>query len=184
MRFDSNLPVKKPAIYGGKPIFSSIIPIVQPTLPSLEDIKENINEILTTGLITNNKYVQEFEKRMSKYLEEYIHPIEIYYILREKNIEIPEKMMFAEIEYEYFHEKVLRALIYSRGDVTEDFLIGLWDKTDVCEVCGDKMEDNCQYPHGRHLDHIKPISLGGLHIKKNVRYIHAICNLRKNNKYN
>jgi dTDP-4-amino-4,6-dideoxygalactose transaminase len=68
MRFDSNLYVKKPAIYGGKPIFSSIIPIVRPTLPSLEDMKENINEILTTGLITNHKYVQEFEKRMSKYL--------------------------------------------------------------------------------------------------------------------
>lgn len=29
------------------------------------------------------------------------------------------------------------------------------------------------------LDHIKPLCIGGLHMKDNVRYVHGICNKRR-----
>lgn len=58
----------KPAIFGGKPIFSSLIPIIQPTLPSIESIQEDIKEILHTRMITNHKYVQILEEQLKEYL--------------------------------------------------------------------------------------------------------------------
>ncbi len=59
---------KKPSILGGKPIFSSLVPIIQPTLPSLEDIQENVKEILHTRMITNHKFVQQLEEQLKEYM--------------------------------------------------------------------------------------------------------------------
>lgn len=71
----------------------------------------------------------------------------------------------------------------SNSDVTSKYLEELWDKTSICVLCGFEMENHRKFPKGRHLDHILPISQGGLHMKNNIRYIHAICNLtRKRNK--
>ena len=64
-------------------------------------------------------------------------------------------------------------------DITPEFLQSLWDSTNICEECGGVMEDHCQYPLGRHLDHIKPLHAGGTHTQNNVRYIHAICNIHR-----
>jgi len=47
-------------------------------------------------------------------------------------------------------------------------------KTDKTTICGD------MYPS---IDHITPISLGGLHSWSNVQLAHRGCNTRKNNKY-
>ncbi len=60
---------EKPAILGGKPIFSSLVPIMQPTLPSIEDIQDDIKEILLTKMITNHKYVQNLEEKLKEYLD-------------------------------------------------------------------------------------------------------------------
>jgi len=61
--------MEKPAILGGTPIFNSFVPIVQPTLPSVEDLKEDLEEILTTHMITNHIYVQTLEKSLQKYIQ-------------------------------------------------------------------------------------------------------------------
>jgi len=59
----------KPAVLGGKPVFSKLIPISQPTLPSFEDLdKKKLEEIFKTGAITNGKYVEAFEEEIAKYL--------------------------------------------------------------------------------------------------------------------
>lgn len=59
---------EKPAILGGKPIFSSLIPIIQPTLPNVEDIQEDLKEIFKTYMITNYKYVQKLEENLQDYI--------------------------------------------------------------------------------------------------------------------
>ena len=59
----------KPAMLGGKPIFSEIVPIVSPTLPKLEDIKDKVSRILETGMITNfSQNMKEFENKVAQYL--------------------------------------------------------------------------------------------------------------------
>ena len=59
----------KPAILGGKPIFDKLVPIVSPTLPKIDDIKDRVSKILDTGMITNfSENMKEFENKISQYL--------------------------------------------------------------------------------------------------------------------
>jgi len=70
-------------------------------------------------------------------------------------------------------------------DITSKFLRDLWNRTDVCPLCGLQMEDNTSWPWGRHLEHILPLKSkdknipNGTHTKDNVQYTHSICNLSK-----
>ena len=58
----------KPAIIGGEPIFEKPVNIVSPTLPSLDSMKDQIEETLKTGMITNfSKYCKEFEEKCKEY---------------------------------------------------------------------------------------------------------------------
>jgi len=57
-----------PAILGGEAIFSEIVPIVRPTLPFLSDLEPALTEIFSTGLLTNAKYVREFEEATARYV--------------------------------------------------------------------------------------------------------------------
>jgi len=58
----------KPAILGGKPIFDELLPITRPSLPELEEIKSELQDTFNSGIITNGKYVAEFEQRCREYL--------------------------------------------------------------------------------------------------------------------
>jgi len=61
--------IDKPAIFGSSPLFEREMNIVSPTLPKLEDIRDQITEILSTGNLTNNsRYVRDFEKEIKKCL--------------------------------------------------------------------------------------------------------------------
>lgn len=44
------------------------IQIMKPTLPSLESMSERLNDVLSTGIVTNGKYVKEFETIIAEYL--------------------------------------------------------------------------------------------------------------------
>ena len=92
-------------------------------------------------------------------------------------------------KYEYYYEKNrakriivssrhrhLRRLVTRETDITSEFLQELWKNSVFCVVCGKMMEENCNYPNGKELDHILPINAGGLHTMVNVRYICAKCN--------
>ena len=59
---------EKPAIIGGDPVSPTLIPIMQPTLPPINEIQGSIEEILQTKMITNHKYVQELEKVLLQYI--------------------------------------------------------------------------------------------------------------------
>jgi 5-methylcytosine-specific restriction endonuclease McrA len=62
----------------------------------------------------------------------------------------------------------------------------------VCHICGgvcdwgDKRESNGTVICGNNypsIDHVKPLSLGGLHEWGNVRLAHRLCNSKKSNRY-
>ncbi|MCK9371110.1 hypothetical protein M0R04_14455 [Candidatus Dojkabacteria bacterium] len=66
-----------------------------------------------------------------------------------------------------------------KSDINTKFLLALWNKTNICVLCRKIMEKHCFYPYGRNLDHIIQLHKGGLHLQNNVRYVHAICNVRR-----
>jgi len=59
----------KPAILGGEPIFDALLPITRPHLPELEKVMLELQDTFNSGIITNGKYVAEFEERCAEYLE-------------------------------------------------------------------------------------------------------------------
>lgn len=59
---------KLPAILSGKPIVKPPIPITKPTIPEVSVILKKYREVFKSGMITNAKYVQEFEERIQKQL--------------------------------------------------------------------------------------------------------------------
>ncbi|MEW6097425.1 MAG: DegT/DnrJ/EryC1/StrS family aminotransferase [bacterium] len=58
----------KLAILGGKPIFDKLLSITRPSLPEIEEIKSELQDTFNSGIITNGKYVVEFEQRCAEYL--------------------------------------------------------------------------------------------------------------------
>ncbi|MFC1510860.1 DegT/DnrJ/EryC1/StrS family aminotransferase [Candidatus Margulisiibacteriota bacterium] len=59
---------KKLVILGGEPAFEQKITITEPTLPAYETIEAQIRSILQTRMITNAKYVKQFEERLKEHL--------------------------------------------------------------------------------------------------------------------
>lgn len=55
----------------------------------------------------------------------------------------------------------------------------------ICQICGESVDQNRRWPDSlsASIDHIKPISSGGLHIPSNVRLTHHSCNNQKHMKY-
>lgn len=48
----------------------------------------------------------------------------------------------------------------------------------VCHLCGSPIEAD-----DLHIDHVKPVSVGGATVAANLRPAHATCNLRKGNRW-
>lgn len=57
-----------PAILGGEPVFTETVPVSNCTLPGFETVEEKYRDIFSTGMVTNHKYVQEYEAQMARYL--------------------------------------------------------------------------------------------------------------------
>lgn len=62
-------------------------------------------------------------------------------------------------------------------DITWEWLAELRFDTKICPLCSCIMVRNGREAHGKTLDHIVPINIGGLHTKDNVRFICKRCNL-------
>jgi len=45
-----------------------MIPLARPTLPKLESLQSKLKDVFKSGMLTNAKYVREFEKRCAKFL--------------------------------------------------------------------------------------------------------------------
>ena len=57
-----------PAILGGPPAFPEGLPFVRPTLPPEEALLDRIRTVLSTGMLTNGRFVRELEERAADYL--------------------------------------------------------------------------------------------------------------------
>ena len=63
-----NKKLKSLAIFGGKPAFDEKIVITEPTLPLYEKLETRIRDIIQSKMITNAKYVKEFENQLKDHL--------------------------------------------------------------------------------------------------------------------
>jgi dTDP-4-amino-4,6-dideoxygalactose transaminase len=59
---------KKAAVTGGKPVFEKPLPFASPTLPSFDDVKDDIRNIFESGRVTKGQYLKEYEDAVSEYL--------------------------------------------------------------------------------------------------------------------
>ena len=57
-----------PAILGGNPVFKQMIPISSATLPEYSQVVDRYQDVFASGMITNWKYVSQYEERMARYL--------------------------------------------------------------------------------------------------------------------
>jgi hypothetical protein len=127
------------------------------------------------------KNIEAIKKRMDKYYqdnkERYKENQKKYY--QDENKIVKKKEYLKEyrktVTYKISNHNRLhkRRAKIKQTDITAQFLFKLKAKTTHCEICGKKLKDNI------HLDHIIPLNIGGLHIKSNVRYVHAKCNLQR-----
>jgi dTDP-4-amino-4,6-dideoxygalactose transaminase len=57
-----------PAICGGQPAFSGLVPIVRPVLPGFEELSGGVHEILQSGMATKGKHLRAFEEMVARHL--------------------------------------------------------------------------------------------------------------------
>ena len=55
------------AVLGGRPVAEREIPINQPTLPTIDQVKASFGEVLRSAQVTNNRFVHELEERAQEY---------------------------------------------------------------------------------------------------------------------
>ena len=95
---------------------------------------------------------------------------------KEKNDELrrkwkeanPEKVKYSWLTYN--HKK----RVGNKGDVDIPKLVNGWDGN--CGICSENVDGSY------HIDHIYPISKGGLHTQSNLQLTHPRCNRVKSNK--
>ncbi len=58
----------KPAILGGRPAFEEKLNIVRPVLPEFSEIQAGVQEILSTGMVTRGRFLENFEIAIQEYL--------------------------------------------------------------------------------------------------------------------
>jgi len=127
----------------------------------------------------NRRY---YEKLGKKYQVEY----------REKNRELLNKKIRERIKKKgksYLckilatHKRRLRMINAKLDtDINSTWLLNLKETTIRCPICGVKLIEIGRSGNQKQLDHIIPISKGGLHIRSNVRYICARCNNSRGNR--
>ena len=57
-----------PAVLGGEPIFSDVVPVSSCTLPDYDNVADKFKDVFSTGMVTNWRYVKEYENQMARYL--------------------------------------------------------------------------------------------------------------------
>lgn len=142
--------------------------------------KDFILEAVRQYRITNKVLIQEKKKvYYSKNRQRTLDSIRKY---REKNKETisersrlyrknnPEKIAIKNSNRKH----KLRALA-EESDVTNSFILTLKSNSVYCQLCKISYIDKSD----KHLDHIKPIAVGGKHTKDNLRVICRKCNLTR-----
>jgi hypothetical protein len=61
-------------------------------------------------------------------------------------------------------------------DITTSWLLQLKEESEICSICGQRMDEIKNSHHKKSLDHIMPLKAGGKHTKANVRFVCIKCN--------
>jgi dTDP-4-amino-4,6-dideoxygalactose transaminase len=57
-----------PALLGGTPGFPELLPMVRPVLPSFQKMAGDVEQILSTGMVTKGRFMREFEQAFAAHL--------------------------------------------------------------------------------------------------------------------
>ncbi len=107
---------------------------------------------------------------MKRYRAE--HPDEYREYCRMKGAEWVKKNPLAQRQKRWAYKARKRML--DTGNVNIAKLVELWDG--LCGICRQTVDDKFE------IDHIKPLSKGGLHDQSNLQLTHQFCNRSKGNK--
>lgn len=126
---------------------------------------------------TKNSEVLEYARKWRKN-----NPDSVKRTRRSWNIKNPGLSLAKQAEYRktpqgklvHLNSSAKRRARIKDTDIDKDFLFKLANDTNFCEICETSLNSN-----NRHLDHILPLNIGGLHVKSNVRYICNKCNLSR-----
>jgi len=129
-------------------------------------IVENREKYESQKKLYREKNKSKIKKRQKLYSEK--NPEKCYFYVKTWRENNPESSKIIMI-----NDNSKRRARTKQTDITTKYLLELKSKTSHCEICGKKLKDNI------HLDHIIPLNVGGLHIKSNIRYVHAKCNLQR-----
>lgn len=93
--------------------------------------------------------------------------------------------IWAKFHRDQIRQKNCRYIARKLSQFIENVSLNYIYKRDngICGICGKKVNKDLYYPHllSPSLDHIKPLSLGGLHENKNCQLAHLRCNCSKRN---
>ena len=57
-----------PAVLGGRPLFPERLPLARPRVANPARVRDDVDKILASGMLTNGRYVRELERRAAEYL--------------------------------------------------------------------------------------------------------------------
>ncbi len=129
----------------------------------------------------NNKEIIKLKKRLA-YLSRrqlVIEKVKGYYVKNREKV-LAQKTEYrrknkAKILVKNRNRKSLLRSASKGSDVTNIYLEKILNETKSCPKCGKEMPTRTE----KHIDHIKPVSVGGLHVKSNIRVICKKCNLSR-----
>jgi dTDP-4-amino-4,6-dideoxygalactose transaminase len=57
-----------PAILGGTPLFPELVPMVRPVVPPLAEMADELETMLSSGMLTKGRYLRQFEQEVAAHL--------------------------------------------------------------------------------------------------------------------
>lgn len=147
------------------------------------------------------KYSSDWDRlnpdKKKKYVENYRRnnkeKILLYHNIYQKRLYIKNKEKFKEYQKSYARTPTgkavklrsihLRRTVQKVTDITYDWIVNIKKEQTICEICNLTMLPSGRYPNSVSIDHIVPLSLGGTHMKENIRLVCLGCNMKRPKKH-
>ena len=160
-------------------------------MEAVERKRERAKELYRLNREQKLKYVHEYRKKNAeliaykkrgKYLEErgaILKKQKEYYAQNVEKVSARGKVyrqVHADtIRIRNRNRKNLLRSLSKKGDVDNAYLRALLTESVICPLCGKAYSSTTE----KHVDHIKPVGIGGEHKKSNIRVICRRCNLTR-----
>ncbi len=147
-----------------------------------EDNKEKIAERKAKYYLKNKEKIDNINKEWQVNNKEQSREISRNYYKKNKKKILDRCKEYRKTEISKLsvkNSKHKRRTIEKNTNITTKWLKDLKDKSNKCILCDIELCDGNIKNNSRHLDHILPINVGGLHMKDNVRFICKKCNISR-----